>query len=244
MTIMNKKVLPRYERVLLKLSGEILMGNQSFGLSPEMLDFLSAELEETRNLGVEVAIVVGGGNFFRGASENAGHIARATADAMGILATAMNALALHEHFSRKGLSTRVQSAIPIQGIAEPFDRLVAIRHLEKGRIVLFAAGTGHPFFTTDTAASLRALEIGAQVVLKGTRVNGVYDSDPETDPKARKFGTLSFWEVLERRLRFMDATAVSLCMEHKMPIVVFNLKRKGNLRRVVMGESVGTIVEG
>jgi uridylate kinase len=239
-----KEGYPKYRRVLLKLSGEILMGKKSFGISSQMMDFLSAELEDIRNLGVEIAIMVGGGNFFRGASKSARHIGRATADAMGILATVMNALALQEHLNRKGLSTRVQSAIPIHGMVEPFDRLNTIHHLEKGRIVLFAAGTGHPFFTTDTAASLRALEIGAQVILKGTRVDGVYDSDPEKDPEAQKFSTLSYWETLKRRLRFMDTTAVSLCMEHGLPIVVFNIKRKGNLRRVVMGESVGTIVEG
>ncbi len=219
------------------------MGKQPFGISSQVMDFLSTELEETRNLGVEVAIVVGGGNFFRGASESAIGIGRAAADNMGMLATVMNALALQGYLNQRGISTCVQTAIPLQGVAETFDRLHAIQHLEKGRIVIFAAGTGHPFFTTDTAASLRALEIGAQVILKGTRVDGVYDTDPEKDPNARKFSTLSCWEALERRLRFMDATAISLCMEHGLPIVVFNLKRKGNLRRIVIGESVGTIVE-
>lgn len=220
------------------------MGDQQFGISSQVMDFLSVELEETKKLGVDIAIMVGGGNFFRGASESARGIGRATADAMGILATFMNALALQEHLTRQGISSRVQSAIPIYGMAEMFDRLQAIRYLEEGRIVIFAGGTGHPFFTTDTAAALRALEIGAEVILKGTRVDGVYESDPEKDPQARKFTTLSCWETLERRLRFMDTTAVSLCMEYGMPIVVFNLKQKGNLRRVVMGESVGTIVEG
>jgi len=235
---------PKYQRVLLKVSGEILMGDKSFGICSRMMDFLSVELEEIRDLGVEVAIMMGGGNFFRGSSERAKGIGRATADGMGMLATVMNALALQDHLSRRGISTRIQSAIPIQGMSETFDRHKTIRHLEKGRIVLLAAGTGHPFFTTDTAASLRALEIGAKAVLKGTRVDGIYDSDPEKYPEARKFSTLSHWESLERRLRFMDATAISLCMEHCLPVVVFNLKQKGNFRRVVMGESVGTIVEG
>ncbi|MBW2149611.1 MAG: UMP kinase [Deltaproteobacteria bacterium] len=239
-----KKKPPKYRRVLLKLSGEILMGEQPFGISSRVMNFLSMELEKTRDLGVELAIVVGGGNFFRGASESAGGIGRAAADNMGMLATAMNALALQGYLNQRGISTRVQSAIPLQGIAETFDRLQAIQHLEKGQMVVFAGGTGHPFFTTDTAASLRALEIEAQVILKGTRVDGVYDTDPEKSPNARKFSTLSGREALERRLRFMDATAISLCMEHGLPIVVFNVKRKGSLRRVVIGESVGTIVEG
>ncbi|MDI6844156.1 MAG: UMP kinase [Anaerosomatales bacterium] len=234
----------RYRRVLLKLSGEALMGDGSYGIDPAVLDSLAAQIKPLNEAGVQIAIVVGGGNIFRGLAASAKGMDRAQADYMGMLATVMNALALQDALERHGVFTRVMSAIEMQAVAEPYIRRRAIRHLEKGRVVIFAAGTGNPYFTTDTTAALRALEIGAECIMKATKVDGVYDDDPMTNPDAVKFDELEYIEVLNRGLRVMDNTAISLCMDNRLPIVVFDLKKPGNIERAVKGERVGTLVRG
>jgi uridylate kinase len=233
---------PIYQRVLLKLSGEALMGDRQFGVDPAVTTRIARDVGEIQGLGVQTAIVIGGGNIFRGLAASARGMDRATADYMGMLATVINALALQDALEQQDVLTRVVTAIEMRAVAEPFIRRRAIRHLEKGRVVIFAAGTGNPYFTTDTAAALRAMEIKAEVILKGTKVDGVYTADPMLDPHATKYPAISHLQVLEKQLRVMDATAISLCMDNKMPIVVFNLLDAGNIRRVVMGEAVGTIV--
>ncbi len=232
----------RYRRVLLKLSGEALLGRASYGIDTKVLERIAVEAKEVHNLGCELAIVIGGGNIFRGMAGAGKGMDRATADYMGMLATVINALALQDALERLGVKTRVMTAIAMQQVAEPYIRRRAVRHLEKGRVVIFAAGTGNPFFTTDTAASLRAVEIGAQVILKATTVDGVYDRDPKQFPDARKFLEISYIECLNRNLKVMDSTAISLCMDNRLPILVFDLRKPGNIKRAVMGESIGTIV--
>ncbi len=233
---------PRFKRILLKLSGEALMGSTGFGIDPQTLDGIASEIAEVRALGVEVAVVIGGGNIFRGLAASAHGMDRASADYMGMLATVMNSLALQDALERKDVTTRVQSAIEMQELCEPYIRRRAMRHLEKGRVVIFAAGTGNPYFTTDTAASLRAMEIHADVLMKATKVDGVYDKDPVKHPDAQRFHRLSYLEVLQRNLKVMDSTAISLCRDNKLAIVVFDLRTRGNIRRVVQGESIGTLV--
>lgn len=232
----------KYQRILLKVSGEILAGEQGYGIQPSVLEGLADEIADVVSLGVEVAIVIGGGNIFRGIAASATGMERASADYMGMLATVLNALALQNALERKGVMTRVQSAIEMRQLAEGYIRRRAIRHLEKKRVVIFAAGTGNPYFSTDTAAALRAMEIGAEVIMKGTKVDGIYDADPLTTPSAKKFTELSFLFVLNHNLKVMDSTAISLCMDNNLPLIVFNLKEKGNLRRVVQGEKIGTLV--
>jgi len=233
-----------YKRILLKISGEALAGTQEYGLSAEVIGFIAGEVKEIQRLGVEVAMVVGGGNIFRGVEASARGMDRASADYMGMLATVINGLALQSALEKMGVDTRVQTAIEMREVAEPFIRRRALRHLEKGRVVIFVGGTGNPYFTTDTAAALRAMEIGAEVVVKATKVDGVYTADPKTDPSAVKFDELSYIEVLSRRLKVMDSTAISLCMDNRFPIVVFNLNEPGRLRQLVHGERVGTLVRG
>jgi len=233
---------PHYNRVLLKLSGEALMGSMGFGIDPEVVSTIATEIKDIHDLGVEIGIVIGGGNIFRGLAASAKGFDRVSADHMGMLGTVINALALQDALEQLGLPTRVITAIEMRAVAEPFIRRRAIRHLEKGRVVIFAAGTGNPYFTTDTAAALRAMEIKAEVILKGTKVDGIYTADPMLDPLATKYPTISYLQVLERQLKVMDATAISLCMDNKLPIVVFNLREPGNVRRVVMGEAIGTTV--
>lgn len=233
-----------YRRVLLKLSGEALMGDVGYGIDPKVLDSLARQLREVMSTGVEVAIVVGGGNIFRGLAASAKGMDRAQADFIGMLATVMNSLALQDVLEKHGVFTRVMSAIEMQAVAEPYIRRRAIRHLEKGRVVIFAAGTGNPYFTTDTTASLRALEVGAECIMKATKVDGVYDSDPLTNPNAVRFEQLPYIEVLNRGLRVMDATAISLCMDNDLPILVFNMETEGNIQRALRGEPVGTVVRG
>lgn len=235
---------PLYRRVLLKVSGEALAGEQGYGIDPEVLGGIAEEVKEVTSLGTQVGIVIGGGNIFRGIAASVGGMERATADYMGMLATVINALALQDAIEKTGLPTRVLSAIEMRAVAEPYIRRRAMRHLEKSRVVIFAAGTGNPFFTTDTAAALRAVEIGAEVILKATRVDGVYTADPMKDKTARRLPRLSYIEVLNRGLQVMDATAISLCMDNKLPIVVFDLTRRGNIKRIVLGEAVGSIVTG
>jgi uridylate kinase len=231
-----------YRRVLVKLSGEALMGSQSFGIDRAVAAQIAGEVAEIRDLGVELAIVIGGGNIFRGVKASAVGMDRAQADYMGMLATVINALALQDALEQEGVHTRVVSAIEMRAVAEPFIRRRAVRHLEKGRVVVFAAGTGNPYFTTDTAAALRAMEIKAEAILKATKVDGIYSADPVTDPTATKFDALSYLDVIDRRLKVMDATAVSLCMDNKLPIVVFNLRVPGNMKRAILGEPIGTTV--
>ncbi len=233
---------PVYKRALLKLSGEALMGEQQFGVDPVVATRIAADVGAIQRLGVETAIVIGGGNIFRGIAASARGMDRATADYMGMLATVINALALQDALEQHGVVTRVVTAIEMRAVAEPFIRRRAIRHLEKGRVVIFAAGTGSPYFTTDTAAALRAMEIKADVILKGTKVDGIYTADPMVDPNATKYTKISYLQVLERQLKVMDATAISLCMDNKLPIVVFNLRQAGNIGRVVLGEPIGTTV--
>ena len=233
---------PVYKRALLKLSGEALMGEQQFGVDPAVATRIARDIGDVQQLGVETAIVIGGGNIFRGLAASARGMDRATADYMGMLATVINALALQDALEAQGIHTRVVTAIEMRAVAEPFIRRRAIRHLEKGRVVIFAAGTGNPYFTTDTAAALRAMEIKADVILKGTKVDGIYSADPMIDAQATKYTTISYLQVLERQLKVMDTTAISLCMDNKLPIVVFNLRQPGNIRRVVLGESIGTTV--
>lgn len=232
----------KFKRILLKLSGEALMGNQNYGLDVKVIDSISKEIKNIHNLGVEVAIVIGGGNIFRGIAASANGMDRATADYMGMLATVINALALQDALEKKGVFTRVMSAIEMKELAEPYIRRRAVRHLEKGRTIIFAAGTGNPYFTTDTAASLRAMEIHADVILKGTKVDGIYDRDPVKDKRAKKYDKLTYIDVLKKGLKVMDATAISLCMDNKLPIIVFNLKIRGNIEKIVKGAKVGTIV--
>jgi uridylate kinase len=231
---------PAYKRVLLKLSGEALMGNQGYGISPEIINLVASEVAETARLGVQVAIVVGGGNIFRGLSESSKGMDRASADYVGMLATVMNAVSLQDAIERQGVVTRVQSAIPMSQLAEPYIRRRAMRHLEKDRVVIFGAGTGNPFFTTDTAAALRAMEIGAEVLLKATKVDGVYDSDPRKNKDARRYEQVTFTDALKQDLGVMDATAFALCRDNELPITVFDMTRRGNIQRVVCGEAVGT----
>jgi uridylate kinase len=233
-----------YKRILLKISGEALAGTEEYGLSADAIGFIAGEVREIHRLGVEIAMVVGGGNIFRGVEASARGIDRASADYMGMLATVINGLALQSALEKMGVDTRVQTAIEMREVAEPFIRRRALRHLEKGRVVLFVGGTGNPYFTTDTAAALRAMEIGADVVFKATNVDGVYTADPKTDPTAVKFDELTYIEVLSRRLKVMDSTAISLCMDNRFPIVVFNLNETGRLRQAVHGERVGTLVRG
>ena len=233
---------PIYKRVLLKLSGEALMGDQQFGVDPIVATRIAHDVGAIQALGVETAIVIGGGNIFRGLAASARGMDRATADYMGMLATVINALALQDALEQQNVMTRVVTAIEMRAVAEPFIRRRAIRHLEKGRVVIFAAGTGNPYFTTDTAAALRAMEIKAEVILKGTKVDGVYTADPMLDAAATKYSSISYLQVLERQLKVMDATAISLCMDNKLPIVVFNLREAGSIRRVVLGEPIGTTV--
>ncbi len=233
---------PVYKRVLLKLSGEALTEEGEFGINRRVVDEIAEELKEVLEIGVALAVVVGAGNIFRGGEHSAKGMDRTTADYMGMLATVINALALQDALEQKNIRTRVQSAIEMHEIAEPYIRRRAIRHLEKGRVVIFAAGTGNPFFTTDTAASLRAMEISAEVILKGTKVDGVYDADPLTSSHAKKFDQLTYLDVLQRNLKVMDATATSLCMDNDLPIIVFNLKKRGNFKKILLGEKIGTIV--
>ena len=235
---------PRYRRILLKISGEALLGDRPYGVDPAFCSFIAAQVADVQALGVEVSIVVGGGNIFRGLAAAAKGMDRATGDYIGMLATAMNALALQDAIEKAGVPTRVMSAIAMNEVAEPYIRRRAQRHLEKGRVVIFAAGTGNPYFTTDTAAALRAVEIGAEVILKATKVDGVYDSDPLKDPTAVRHEHLSYADVLNGRLGVLDATAVSLCMENDLPIVVFDLNQPDNIRRVASGEPVGTRIDG
>jgi uridylate kinase len=240
---MSQKGTPLYRRILLKLSGEALLGNVSYGIDSIVLREIAEEIREIHGLGVEVAVVIGGGNIFRGISGASQGMDRSTADYMGMLATVMNALALQQALEKLGIVTRVQSAIDIKEVAEPYIRRRAIRHLEKGRVVIFAAGTGLPFFTTDTTAALRAVEIGAEILMKATKVDGVYPIDPEKDPSAVKYDRISFSEVLQKNLKVMDSTAISLARDQNMRIVIFNLRNKGNIKRVVLGEPIGTVVE-
>jgi uridylate kinase len=233
---------PVYKRVLLKLSGESLMGENSFGLDPAVIGRSAQEIKSLVESGVQTAIVIGGGNIYRGMNESETGIERAHGDYMGMLATVINGMAIQAMLEKLGVYTRLMSAIKMEQVAEPYIRRRAIRHLEKGRVVIFGAGTGNPYFTTDTAGSLRAIEIGADVILKGTRVNGVYSADPEKDPSATRYDTISYRECIDRNLKIMDMTAFTLCMENKMPIVVFDMNRGGNLRRVVFGEKEGTLV--
>jgi uridylate kinase len=234
----------KYRRILLKLSGEILAGDKGFGIDAEVVSGLVREIHEVHSLGAELGIVIGGGNIFRGVQAGAQGLDRASGDYMGMMATAINALALQDLLEQRGVETRVMSAIEMRQIAEPYIRRRATRHLEKSRVVIFACGTGNPYFTTDTAASLRAMEIGAHVLLKGTKVDAVYDSDPVKNKSAKPFGTISFMEVLQKGLKVMDSAAISLCMDNNLPIVVFNIGVSGNLKRVVTGESLGTLVMG
>lgn len=235
---------PAYRRILLKLSGEALRGKTEFGLDPGAVDQIAAEIQEVHDLKVGITIVPGGGNIFRGDSVFGKRMDRVAADHMGMLATVINSLALQEALERLGVTTRVLTAVEVRQVAEPYIRRRALRHLERGRVVIIAGGTGNPYFTTDSAAALRAMEIRAEVILKATRVDGVFDADPEKVPDAKKLERVGYLDVLERGLGVMDSTAISLCMDHKMPIIVFNLWRKGNIRRAVMGDRVGSIVGG
>jgi uridylate kinase len=241
---------PIYQKILLKVSGESLMGDKEFGLDPQASISIAQQVKEVKELGVDVAMVMGGGNIFRGLSASTqdsfgeGGMDRVSADYMGMLATLINALALQDSLEKLGVFTRVMTAIRTEAVAEPYIRRRAIRHMEKGRVILLAGGTGNPYFTTDTAAALRAIEIGAEVVMKGTKVDGVYDDDPVKNPSAKMFDSLTYMDVLNRRLKVMDTTAVSLCMDNKLPIIVFNLQRKGNLKKILLGEKLGTVVGG
>jgi uridylate kinase len=233
---------PKYKRILLKLSGESLMGDKNFGMDPDVIAQYAKEIKTVVDLGVQVALVIGGGNIYRGMNEAQTGIERAHGDYMGMLATVINGMALQAGLEKAGMFTRLQSAINMEQIAEPYIRRRAIRHLEKDRVVIFGAGTGNPYFTTDTAGSLRAVEIKADVILKGTRVDGVYTADPEKDPSATRYKTVSFQECISNNLRIMDMTAFTLCMENKLPIIVFDMNKEGNLKKVVLGEDVGTLI--
>jgi uridylate kinase len=233
---------PAYRRIVLKISGEALAGGQGYGVDPPVLERIAAEIREVLSLGVQVAIVIGGGNIFRGVAASARGMDRATADYMGMLATIINALALQDALEKAGMQTRVLSAVEMRAVAEPYIRRRAIRHLEKGRVVIFAAGTGNPFFTTDTAGALRAVEIGADAIMKATKVDGIYSADPARNPGAERLARVTYIDVLSRRLEVMDTTAISLCMDNGLPIIVFDLTRSGNIKRIVLGEPVGSIV--
>ncbi|MBC8018290.1 MAG: UMP kinase [Verrucomicrobia bacterium] len=235
---------PSFTRVLLKLSGESLAGDQGYGIDPQTINAIAREIREVVDSGVQLALVIGGGNIFRGLAASSKGMDRASADYMGMLATMINSLALQDALEKAGVATRVQSAIAMAEVAEPYIRRRAMRHLEKGRVVIFGAGTGTPYFTTDTAASLRAMEINAQVILKGTKVDGVYSADPKKDPDAIKLPVLTYIDVLKKGLQVMDATAISLCMDNKLPIIVFDLTTEGNIKKVISGEEIGTIVQG
>ncbi|PSL49155.1 uridylate kinase [Chitinophaga niastensis] len=237
-------MLPKYKRILLKLSGEALMGDASYGIDPKVITQYAYDIKAVTDLGVQVAIVIGGGNIYRGMNEAETGIERAQGDYMGMLATVINGMALQSGLERVGLYTRLQSAIKMEQIAEPYIRRRAIRHVEKGRVVIFGGGTGNPYFTTDTAASLRAIEIQADVILKGTRVDGIYTADPEKDKTATRYETITFSEVYQKSLNVMDMTAFTLCQENKLPIIVFDMNRQGNLLNVIMGKNVGTLVKG
>ena len=239
---MTKAKRPQYSRILLKLSGEVLGGEAGFGISPEAVQAMAEQICEVRELGVQIVVVIGGGNIYRGLGAAERGIERATGDYMGMLATIINSLALQDALEKLGVPTRVQSAIAMSQIAEPFIRRRAVRHLEKGRVVIFGGGTGNPYFSTDTAAALRANEIGAEVVLKATKVDGIYDSDPKKNPKAKRFEKITYLDALQKQLKVMDSTAFSLCMDNKMPIIVFDFFKAHNLKRVVLGEKVGTLV--
>ncbi|MBI5491810.1 MAG: UMP kinase [Deltaproteobacteria bacterium] len=232
----------KYSRILLKLSGEALMGEKEYGVDTNVVNAIASEVTEVHHLGVQVALVIGGGNIFRGVSASAKGMDRATADYVGMLATVINSLMLQDALEKKGVFTRVISAIEMKELAEPYIRRKAVRHLEKGRVIIFAAGTGNPYFTTDTAASLRAMEIHADVILKGTKVDGVYDRDPMKDPHAKRYKRLKYIDVLKDGLKVMDTTAISLCMDNNLPIIVFSIKESGNLMKIVKGEDIGTIV--
>lgn len=234
----------RYKRILLKLSGEALMGDKGYGIDSKTVDFMARELKDVVSMGVQISVVIGGGNIFRGLQASLEGMGRVSADYMGMLATVINALALQNVLEKYHIPTRVQSAIEMKELAEPYIRRRAVRHLEKGRVVIFAAGTGNPYFTTDTAAALRAMEIGAEVILKGTKVDGVYSSDPVKNRKAKKYNQLTYMEVLKKGLGVMDSTAVTLCMDNNLPIVVFNLRGKGNIRKVIEGKRIGTLIKG
>ena len=234
----------RYKRILLKLSGEALIGEQGYGIDHAVLEKIASEIKELYDLGIEIAIVIGGGNIFRGLSAASKGMERSSADYMGMLATVLNALALQNILENTGMITRVQSAIEMRELAEPYIRRRAMRHLEKKRIVIFAAGTGNPYFTTDTTAALRAMEISAEVIMKATKVDGVFSADPLKDPSAVKYDSLTYLEVLQKNLRVMDATAISLCMDNNLPIIVFNLNVSGNIKRIISGEKIGTLVTG
>ncbi len=235
-------MLPKYSRILLKLSGESLMGDRNFGIDPKMLEQYAKEIKMITNVGVQVAIVIGGGNIYRGMNEAETGIERAQGDYMGMLATVINGMALQAALEKEGVNTRLQSAIKMEQVAEPYIRRKAIRHLEKGRVVIFGAGTGNPYFTTDTAGSLRAIEINADVILKGTRVDGIYTADPEKDKTATRFEVVTFAEVISKNLKVMDMTAFTLCQENNLPIIVFDMNKSGNLLNVVTGKQVGTLV--
>ncbi|MBI4843050.1 MAG: UMP kinase [Nitrospirae bacterium] len=234
----------RYRRVLLKLSGEALMGGKSFGIDQKIVRSIASELKEIFRSGTQIAVVIGGGNIFRGLEASSEGMERTTADYMGMLATVLNSLALQNVLEGMGVPTRVQSAIEMRELAEPYIRRKAVRHLEKGRFVIFAAGTGNPYFTTDTAAALRAVEIGADVILKATKVDGVYSSDPVKDPSAEKFREISYIDVLNKKLKVMDSTAISLCMDNNLPIIVFSLLKRGNIKKILEGQKIGTLVKG
>jgi len=234
----------QYKRILLKISGEVLTGAGEYGIDPAVIQQIAREVKEVKNLGVEVSIVIGGGNIFRGIAASTKGMDRASADYMGMLATVINGIALQDALEEIDVQTRVQTAIEMRQVAEPYIRRRAIRHLEKGRVVIFAGGTGNPYFTTDTAASLRAMEIGAEAILKGTKVDGIYDKDPVLNKGALKYDELTYLDVLKNQIKVMDATAISLCMDHQIPIIVFSLKEKGNIKRVIWGDRVGTKVRG
>ncbi len=236
-------MVPKYKRILLKLSGESLMGKKEFGIDPDVLKKYSEEIKSIKELGVQVGIVIGGGNIYRGVGNSSDGIDKVTGDQMGMLATIINALALQSALEHHGVFTRLLSAIKMEQIAESFIRRRAIRHLEKGRVVIFGAGTGNPYFTTDTAAALRAVEIQADVIIKGTRVEGVYDSDPELNPNAIKFPKISYLDILNKDLKIMDLTAITLCRENKLPIIVFDMNKPGNLKKLILGENIGTLVQ-
>jgi len=239
-----QKKSPAYKRVVLKLSGEVLQGERGHGIDPQIISSIAEQIKEVHSLGIDIAIVIGGGNIFRGVAGASEGMGRAAADYIGMLATVINGLVLQDALEHKGVHTRVQTAIQMQELAEPYIRRRAIRHMEKGRVVIFVGGTGNPYFTTDTTAALRAIEMGAEVILKGTKVEGVYSSDPKKDKSAKKFDKLKYIDVLKMGLKVMDATAISLCMDNNLPIIVFNLTKKGNIKRVVTGEKLGTLVKG
>ena len=233
---------PKFERVLIKLSGEALQGQQGYGIQPETLDLIADEIAELCDLGIQIGIVIGGGNIFRGVAGSTAGMDRASADYMGMLATVINCLALQDAVEKLGVPTRVQTALEIKEVAEPYIRRRAMRHLEKGRVVIFGAGTGNPYFTTDTAAALRAMEMRAEVILKATKVDGVYDSDPAENDDATMFERLTYLDVLSKNLRVTDSTAISLCMDNSLPIIVFNLRHRGNMKKVILGEKIGTLI--